>query len=150
MMCRFSPPLPFPPPPSGGLLPLLIPLSYHRSIGCPAHGHTGVFHNNFLWYKLFLSFFLFILQPKPRSDKRVIFITFLGRDFFYAINPFLLFLPALLFSAHFTQYLFAEKMHPFFCRTIIWEILLPIFPLLRFYFLITHANYLFWRNKTTL
>jgi len=30
----------------------------------------------------FFLFFLFILQPKPNSDKRVIFITILGWDFF--------------------------------------------------------------------
>jgi hypothetical protein len=35
------------------------------------------------FFLFFLSFFLFILQPRPRSDKWVVFIRFLGRNFSY-------------------------------------------------------------------
>ncbi len=101
-----TPLLSLPPPPPLGLLSFLIPRPYHYPVCRLAHGHTGVFHNNFLWYKLWALIF--------------------------EINPFPLFFPTLLFPVHFSQYLIAEKNAHFFCRTIIWEILFPALSIVPF------------------
>ncbi len=82
-------------------------VSYHRSVCRPAHGHTGVFHNNFLLYKLLALIYL--------------------------INPFLLFLLALL-SSHILRNTSLPKNVPLFCRRITWEILFPLFSLLHLLF----------------
>ncbi len=67
----------------------LVP--YHHPVSRFAHGHAGVFHKNSLWYKLLALI--------------------------YIINPFLFFLPALLFAhLHKTS---RPKNVPFLCRTII-------------------------------
>ncbi len=96
-----------PSPPLRGSSPFSYLVSYHRSVCRPAHGHTGVFHNNFLWYKLLASI--------------------------YIINPFLLFIPALLFS-HILRNTSLPKNVPILCRTTAWEILFPLFPLLHLLF----------------
>ncbi len=44
---------PSPPPTLRGSSHFSYLVPYHRSVCRLAHGHTGVFHNNFLWYKLF-------------------------------------------------------------------------------------------------
>ena len=65
---------------------LLLIFSYLVPYHCPvcrfAHGHTGVFHNNFLWYKLL--------------------------ELIYIINSFSAFPPGIAFRT-FTQHFFAEK-----------------------------------------
>ncbi len=61
----------------------------------PAHGHTGVFQNNFLLHKLLALIF--------------------------AINPFLLFFSGTALSRTFSAISYRRKNACFFCRTIIWE-----------------------------
>ncbi len=61
-------------------------VSYHRSVCRPAHGHTGVFHNNFLWYKLLALI--------------------------HIINPLLLSLLVLLFSYILCNTSLPKKMYP--------------------------------------
>jgi hypothetical protein len=90
------------------LLPCLIPCPYHYLVCYPAHGHTGVFQNNFLRHKLLALIF--------------------------AINPFCFSLPSLLLSRTFFATSFAEKMHTLFCRPILSnKPLFPLFPLLQFF-----------------
>jgi hypothetical protein len=45
-------PSPPPPPTLRGSSHFSYLVPYHRPVCRFAHGHTGVFHNNFLWYKL--------------------------------------------------------------------------------------------------
>ncbi len=100
---------PSPPPPHTlrGSSHFSYLVSYHRPVCRLAHGHTGVFHNNFFWYKLLASI--------------------------YIINPFLLFLPTLLFS-HILRNTSLPKNVPIFCQTITWGFLFPLFPLLHLLF----------------
>ena len=77
-----------PSPPLSGAPPTSHTLSLSPFVCRLAHDHTGVFHNNFLWYKLLALIF--------------------------AINPFLPFFPTLLFPVHFTQYLLPKKRTLFF------------------------------------
>jgi hypothetical protein len=84
-----------------------------------------VFQNNFLWYKLLALI--------------------------YDLNPFSAFSSGIAFYlSHILRNTSLPKNVPLLCRTMIWEILFPLLSLLHFYSLITHANYLFRRNKTTL
>ncbi len=95
------------PPTSQGLLPLLIPSPLSPSSLSPAHGHTGVFHNNFLWYKLLALICI--------------------------INPFSAFASGIVFS-HNSRNTSLPKNVLFLCRTIFWEILFPALLILHFLF----------------
>ncbi len=85
------PPLPLPPPMLRGSAYFSYLVPYHRPVCRLAHGHTGVFHKNFLWYKL--------------------------SPLIYVTNPFVFFLLALLF-AHLGNTSLPKNV-PLFCRTII-------------------------------
>ena len=100
--------LPSPYPPTLGLLPFLIPCPYHYPVCRPAHGHTGVFQNNFLWHKLLALIF--------------------------AINPFLLFFSGITLSRTFFAISYRRKNACFFCQTIIWETFSPALFIVAFYF----------------
>ncbi len=91
------------PPPLRGSSHFSYLVPYHRPVCRFAHGHTGVFHNNFLWYKLL--------------------------TLIYIINPFSAFAPGIAFS-HISRNTSLPKNVPFLCRTIIWEILFPALLLL--------------------
>ncbi len=65
--CPLNPSRLVSPPPPLQLLPFLILCPYHRPVCYPAHGHTGVFQNNFLWHKLlalilWLTLFAFLFS----------------------------------------------------------------------------------------
>jgi hypothetical protein len=75
---------PSPPPTLRGSSHFSYLVPYHCPVCRFAHGHTGVFHNNFLWYKLWALI--------------------------CTINPFLPLLPALIFcTSHAT--LLCQKMY---------------------------------------
>jgi hypothetical protein len=60
------------------------------------------------------------------------------------------FLSGIALSRTFFAYLIAEKLHTFSAGQQSEKSFFPLFPLLHFYFLMTHASYLFRRNRTTL
>ncbi len=108
--------LPSPPPPLQ-LLPFLIPCPYHYLVCCPAHGHTGVFQNNFLWHKLLALIF--------------------------AINPFLLFSRYCSFSVHFSQYPLPKNACSFLPDNNPRNLFSRSIHCYNFsFFLMSHANYL--------
>ncbi len=93
-------PSPPPPPTLRGSSHFSYLVPYHRPVCRFAHGHTGVFHNNFLWYKLLALI--------------------------YIINPFSV-IPAGIAFSHILRNTSLPKNVLFLCRTTIWEILFPLF-----------------------
>ena len=134
MMCCFNskitsncwPTVPYPshplPPPLRGSASFSYLVPYHRPVCHLAPGHTGVFHKNFLWYKLLALICIITLS----------FVFPLGMTF-----------------RTFTQHFFAEKCTLPLPDSSFWEILFPLFCYC-IYPLISLCQLLFRRNKTAL
>ncbi len=110
-----SPPLPF------SSSPFSYPCPYHRPVCYPAHGHTGVFQNNFLWHKLLALV--------------CTFFAFLSSHYFFPV--------------HFRNIPCRKNVHSFSARQWSKKSFFPLFPLLQFFIFLNEPcqlQYLYRRN----
>ena len=106
--------LPLPPFSSS---PFSYPCPHHRPVCYPAHGHTGVFQNNFLWHKLLAL----ILQ--------LTLFTFLSLH--------------CSFPVHFLQHPLPKKCTLFSAGQLSKKSFFPLFPLLQFFIFLNEPCQLF-------